>query len=62
MKKTTRQIETVETHNLALCLDRLNERFGNQRAKRALYHALCMSQAISGWEERKAIREALKLP
>ncbi len=62
MKKNTRQIECVETHNLALCLDRLVQNYGMWRAKRALYHAICMSQAINNFDERKAIREALKLP
>lgn len=59
MKKTTRQIEMVETHNLALCLDRLCKSGGQGRA---LYHAICMSNAFSNYEQRKAIREALRQP
>ena len=62
MKKNTRQIEMVETHNLALCLDRLGDSCGNTRASRALYHAICMSNTYFNNDVRKAIREALKLP
>lgn len=63
MKKSTTKIELVETHNLALCLNRLSDAapYDCYRWKRALYHALSMSQCTSG-EELTRIREALKLP
>lgn len=62
MKRTTEQIETVETYNLYLSLKRLHHNYDEQRVKRALYHAVCMSESITGFDERKALREALKLP
>ena len=53
--------ELVETHNIALSIRRLRGApYDDGRWRRALYHALCME--IVGWEERKLIREALKLP
>ena len=53
----------VETHNIALSLRRISDASGHDpdRWKRALVHALGMSYHGS-FEEKKAIREALKLP
>ena len=60
--RETRKVELVETHNLTLSLDRLRNMPNSTDAwKRALYHALLMSWGPS-WEERRQIREALKLP
>lgn len=60
--RDTRKIELVETHNLALSFDRLRENYGRgTRWKRALYHALAMSDIASSAELLK-IREALELP
>ena len=59
--RETRKIELVETHNLVLSLERLQTITSTDAWKRALYHALLMSWGPSG-EERKQIREALKLP
>lgn len=60
--RETRKIELVETHNIALSLTRL-QAVGSYEgpAKRALYHALVMTNAFS-FNARKAIREALELP
>lgn len=66
-ERQTRQIEMVETHNIALSMMRLKHAPGysgpvyNNRCKRALYHALTMALFVD-YEELKAIREALKLP
>lgn len=59
----TRKIELVETHNIALSLDRLRELtpYG-VRWRRALYHALSMSECPIHINMLKAIREALELP
>lgn len=58
----TRKIELVETHNIALSLDRLRETYGDGvRWRRALYHAIGMAN-IGGDGMKKDIREALQLP
>jgi hypothetical protein len=61
--RLTRKIEMVETHNLALSLQRLRDVPGasTETWKRAFYHALLMVWGGT-FEERKAIREAMKLP
>ena len=60
----TDKIELVETHNLAITLQRLRDGSKNgydtNRWKRALYHALTMTYTDSN--VTKAIREALQLP
>jgi hypothetical protein len=61
MKRTTEQIEMVETHNLHLSFNRLTENYGNLRLRRALYHALSMGSHVSHGMQTK-IREALELP
>lgn len=60
--RETRNIELVETGNIAKSLNRLQNAPAGCSAKRALYHAICMSYALTGFEERKLIREALGLP
>ena len=63
-ERQTRKIELVETNNIALSLSRIINAAGwgiNERWKRALYHALLMASCGSN-EEKKAIREAMKLP
>lgn len=62
-ERETRLSELVETHNIALSLNRLSNTppYDTGRWRRALYHALLMS-AGPGYEERQKIREALKLP
>ena len=61
-ERQTRLNELVETHNLALSLQRLRDApYDNGRWKRALYHALGLS-GCADFEERGKIREALKLP
>lgn len=61
--RETRLNELVETHNLALALNRLNDAtpYDSGRWRRALYHALCM-RGMGSPEVRKKIREALELP
>ena len=61
--RQTRQIEMVETHNLALSLRRLHDApgFDNQRWKRALYHAIGMT-CCGSTDVRRKLREALELP
>lgn len=62
LQRETRKIELVETHNLALCLDRLSENWGaGDRWKRALYHAYCMS-SIHSRPTAEKLRIALELP
>lgn len=56
----TRRIEAVETANIGTAIKRLRVVCGDDAYRRALYHAICMD-AFPSWEERKAIREALKL-
>ena len=62
-ERETRQIELVETSNLARSLKRLSETqgYGSRNWKRALYHAISMSQ-VSMDSELTKIREALGLP
>jgi hypothetical protein len=61
---STDKIELVETHNLALALQRLRDGSKNgydtNRWKRALYHALTMT--YTDHDITKAIREALRQP
>lgn len=58
----TRKTELVETHNIALSLDRLSQGpYDCDRWKRALYHALAMS-GVSGTTALEKIRIALELP
>ena len=61
--RETRQIEMVETHNLALSLKRLHNAPGydERRWKRALYHALGMAFVTSGNQMEK-LRQAMELP
>jgi hypothetical protein len=62
--RETRKIELVETHNIALALNRLekySQSWDSRQWKRALYHALCMSSAPND-DHRRKIREALELP
>ena len=63
MSRKTEHIELVETHNLALSINRLRSGYPSYdegRWKRALYHAVCMT--IHEWETKQKIREALKQP
>ena len=62
-ERETRQIELVETNNLARSLKRLMDAqgYGSRNWKRALYHAISMSQASTDSEIEK-IRQALGLP
>jgi hypothetical protein len=61
--RETRKIELVETHNIALSLDRLARAstYQEDATRRALYHALCMTGTFSAIARAK-IREALELP
>lgn len=62
--KRTDKVELVETHNLALSLQRLYNGQGGyneEKWKRALYHALAIS-GNAGHSLLKSIREALELP
>ena len=59
----TEHVELVETHNLALSIKRLQSgspSYDNERWKRALYHAVCMT--VSNYSTKQKIREALELP
>lgn len=60
--RETRQIELVETHNLALSLRRIKDSPGydNEKWKRCLYHALGM--AYTDRAELEKIRVAMNLP
>lgn len=63
-QRNTKQIELVETHNLAVSLNRirLQSRGGDvRRWKRALYHAVAITDALS-FDELAAFRNVLKLP
>mgnify|MGYP001568639483 FL=1 len=62
-QRETRLIEMGETHNIALALMRVNEAapYDTARKRRALYHALLMSDGF-GSEELSKIRQALSLP
>lgn len=61
--RETRQIEMVETHNIALSLKRLNNvpGYDSRRWKRALYHAMGLSSVAADSEVEK-IRQAIGLP
>lgn len=62
--RETRQIEMVETHNIALSLVRIQNAPGydnDSRKKRAIYHAACMTNSFTN-EEKKNLRIALNLP
>ena len=60
--RETRKVELVETHNIALSLDRLKgPPYEEGRWKRALYHAVCMA-GVGSWEFKRKIIEALELP
>lgn len=62
--RETRQIELVETHNIALSLERMQKAAGYEtdgRRKRALYHAVCMTNSFTT-QERVNLRIALNLP
>lgn len=63
MKRSSKQVEVVETHNLLLSLNRIHNArgFGGSRWKRALYHALGMFGQI-GFTELQEIRKILRLP
>lgn len=59
--RETRKVELVETHNIALSIDRLREGpYDSEKWKRALYHALAMSQV--GRDTLEKVRIALELP
>jgi hypothetical protein len=61
--RETRRLELVETHNLALSFSRLNPNGWDSIVwRRALYHAISMSECCPSREMQVAIREALKLP
>jgi len=57
----TRRIEAVETANIGTAIKRLRVVCGDDAYRRALYHAICMD-GYPSWDERKALREGLKLP
>jgi hypothetical protein len=60
-RRETRKAELVETHNIALSIERLQGApYDSGRWKRALYHAVAMSGV--GNEYARKIREALELP
>ena len=59
----TEKLELVETHNLAISIQRLRSGaagYDEGRWKRALYHAIGI--AVTDYDVKKAIGEALKLP
>jgi hypothetical protein len=61
LSRETRLNELVETHNLSLSINRLRSApYDIERWKRALYHALSMSDVGRGQLEK--IRIALELP
>ncbi len=64
LQRETRKIELVETHNIALSLQRIANApggYSDTPKKRALYHAICMTHTFSTDEQRN-IRIALNLP
>jgi len=63
-RRTTNQIEIVETHNLVTSINRVrlqSRGHDPRRWKRALYHALAMTDALT-FEDLKSIRTVLGLP
>jgi hypothetical protein len=54
--------ELVETQNIYRSIERLRAGGYDSGAKRALLHAIAMTGLLGGFEESKALREALKLP
>lgn len=59
----TERVELVETHNIALALQRLNQPgmpYNHHRWKRALQHAVALAEL--GDDYARKIREALELP
>lgn len=62
-RRETSQIELVETYNIMLSLNRLNDAPGcnSPHWKRALYHALSMSKVCYDSDLEK-LRQALQLP
>lgn len=59
---STDKTELVETHNIALALQRLNNApYDSGRWKRALYHALAMVDC-AGRSSLEKIRQAIELP
>lgn len=64
LARVSRNIEMVETHNIALSLVRIQNAPGYQadeKKKRALYHAICMTNSFTT-QERVNLRAALYLP
>lgn len=63
-RTTTARIELVETGNIAISLMRIKNapNADSDSVKRALYHAITMSYAIMGWDDREKLRIALHLP
>jgi len=60
--RETRKIELVETHNIALSINRMNPQGWDAFVwRRALYHAMSMSNVVSAGTMQK-VREALELP
>lgn len=62
-KSKTDRTELVETHNLALSLNRLTNTspYSNASWRRALYHAIGMT-GVSSREMLEKVRIALELP
>lgn len=62
-ERQTRQIEMVETHNLALSIARIKNvpGYDSMRWRRALYHAIGMTGCASNSMLEK-IRQAMELP
>jgi hypothetical protein len=60
MRRKTELVELAETHNIALCITRLRQPYGNTRWRRALYHALAIADINN--DLLRKIREALELP
>ena len=59
--RETRQVEMVETYNLARSLSRVGGGWGERpRMKRALYHALAMTEVLTE-TELKGVREVMGL-
>lgn len=62
MTKRIVPVELVETHNIAVSLGRMQASNNSADWRRALYHALQMSNAYDSREQLVKIREALNLP